>query len=70
MPPNRVDRLLLSLLSSPAMDRLHVPGVLPAAHAAVEGVGVSFGPAIPFGPVGSFGYRFWWYDVHQVEGAV
>jgi hypothetical protein len=46
------------------MDRLHVLGVLPAASAAVEGAGVSFGPAIPFG------YRFWWYDVHQVEGAV
>jgi len=49
------------------MDRLHVLGVLPAASAAVEGAGVSFGP---FGPVASFGYRFWWYDVHQVEGAV
>jgi hypothetical protein len=46
------------------MDRLHVPAAIPAASAAVEGVGVSFGPAIPFGP------RFWWYDVHQVEGAV
>jgi hypothetical protein len=63
-PPNRVDRLPLSLLSSPAMDRLHVPGATQAASAAVAGVGVSFGPAIPFGP------RFWWYDVHQVEGAV
>jgi hypothetical protein len=46
------------------MDRLHVLGVFPAASAAVEGVGVSFGPAFPFG------YRFWWYDVHQVGGAV
>ena len=44
------------------MDRLHVTGVVTAASAA--GVVVSFGPAIPFGP------RFWWYDVHQVEGAV
>jgi hypothetical protein len=46
------------------MDRLHVLGATPAASAAVENVGVSFGPAIPFGA------RFWWYDVHQVEGAV
>ena len=50
------------------MDRLHVPGVVPAASAA--GVGVPFGPAIPFGPAFSFGNRVWWYDVHQVEGAV
>ncbi len=69
-PPNRVDRLPLSLLSSPAMDRLHVPGATQAASAAVAGVGVSFGPAIPFGPSLSFGNRVWWYDVHQVEGAV
>jgi hypothetical protein len=46
------------------MDRLHVPGATPAASAVVAGVGVSFGPAIPFGN------RVWWYDVHQVEGAV
>jgi hypothetical protein len=46
------------------MDRLHVLGASPAATVAVGGVRVSFGPAIPFGP------RFWWYDVHQVEGAV
>ena len=52
------------------MDRLHVPGAFPVASATVEGVGVSFGPAIPFGPSASFAYRFWWYDVHQVEGAV
>jgi len=52
------------------MDRLHVLGVLPAASAAVEGVGVSFGPAIPFGPSLSVGNRVRWYDVHQVEGAV
>ena len=31
MPPNRVDRFPLSLLSSPAMDRLHVLGATPAA---------------------------------------
>ena len=52
------------------MDRLHVRGARPAASMARGGVRVSFGPAIPFGPVGSFDYRFWWYDVHQVEGAV
>jgi len=52
------------------MDRLHVPGATPAASAAVAGVGVSFGPVVPFGPTTSFGYRAWWYDVHQVEGAV
>jgi len=51
------------------MDRLHVPGATPAAS-AVEGVGVSFGLAVPFGPSVSFGNRVWWYDVHQVEGAV
>jgi len=52
------------------MDRLHVPGATLAASAVVEGVGVSFGPAVPFGPSVSFGNRVWWYDVHQVEGAV
>jgi hypothetical protein len=52
------------------MDRLHVSGATPAATVAVGGVRVSFSPAIPFGPVVSFGNRFWWYDVHQVEGAV
>jgi hypothetical protein len=52
------------------MDRLHVPGTTPAAMAAAGGVRVSFSPAIPFGPVVSFGNRVWWYDVHQVEGAV
>jgi hypothetical protein len=52
------------------MDRLHVLGAFSAASAAVEGVGVSCGPAIPFGPFGSFDKRVWWYDVHQVEGAV
>jgi hypothetical protein len=46
------------------MDRLHVPGATPAATVAAGVVRVSFSPAIPFGP------RFWWYDVHQVEGAV
>jgi len=49
------------------MDRLHVRLAHPAAAAfavRAAGVGVSFGPAVPFGP------RFWWYDVHQVEGAV
>ena len=70
MPPNRVDRLPLSLLSSPAMDRLHVLGASAAATVAVGGVRVSFGPAFPFGPSVSFGNRVWWYDVHQVEGAV
>ena len=45
------------------MDRVHVRLSHPAATVAA-GVGVSFGPAVPFGP------RFWWYDVHQVEGAV
>ena len=40
------------------------------------GVRVSSGPASPFAPLisfgnrVSFGYRLWWYDVHQVEGAV
>ena len=46
------------------MDRLHVRGASPVASVARDGVRVSFGRAIPFG------YRFWWYDVHQVEGAV
>jgi hypothetical protein len=51
------------------MDRLHVLGAHPAATVAA-GVGVSFGPAVPFGPFVSFDKRVWWYDVHQVEGAV
>jgi len=52
---------------------LHVPGTAPAATAfavAAADARVSFGPAIPFGPVVSFSDRLWWYDVHQVEGAV
>jgi len=58
------------------MDRLHVLGATPAASMAPGGVRVSSGPASPFAPVisfgnrVSFGYRLWWYDVHQVEGAV
>ena len=51
------------------MDRLHVPGATQAASVAA-GARVSFSPASPFGPVVSFGNRVWWYDVHQVEGAV
>jgi hypothetical protein len=64
MPPNRVDRLPLSLLSSPAMDRLHLFVASQTATVAVGGARVSGSPVVPFGP------RFWWYDVHQVEGAV
>ncbi|MEO5822108.1 MAG: hypothetical protein ABIT71_16510 [Vicinamibacteraceae bacterium] len=52
------------------MDRLHVLGANPAATVAAGGVRVSFGPAVPFGPVVAFSDRLWWYDVHQVEGAV
>jgi len=55
------------------MDRLHVRLTHPAAAAfavRAAGVGVSFGPAVPFGPLVSFDKRVWWYDVHQVEGAV
>src|SRR5215204_5983043 len=52
------------------MDRLHVLGAVPAASMARGGVRVSFDPAIPSGPSVSFGNRVWWYDVHQVEGAV
>ena len=55
------------------MDRLHVRLTHPAAAAfavRAAGVGVSFGPAVPFGPFVSFDKRVWWYDVHQVEGAV
>lgn len=58
------------------MARLHVLAANAPAPVAEGGVRVSFSPAIPFGPglsfaFGvSFGYRFWWYDVHQVEGAV
>jgi len=58
------------------MDRLHVLAAPSSAPVADGGVRVSFSPAIPFGPVlsfafgVSFGYRPWWYDVHQVEGAV
>jgi hypothetical protein len=54
------------------MDRLHVRLAHPAATASAvaAGVGVSFGPVVPFGPFVSFDKRFWWYDVHQVEGAV
>jgi len=51
------------------MDRLHVRLTHPSAIVAA-GVGVSFGPAVPFGPFVSFDKRVWWYDVHQVEGAV
>ena len=51
------------------MDPLHVRLARPAATVAV-GVGVSFSPVVPFGPFSSFDYRAWWYDVHQVEGAV
>jgi hypothetical protein len=67
---NRVDRIPPSLLSSPPMDRLHVPGARPAATVAVNGARVSFGAVVPFGPSVSFVYRAWWYDVHEVEGAV
>ena len=52
------------------MDRLHVGVSVAAARVAAADVRVSGSPAIPFGPAVSFGYRFWWYDVHQVEGAV
>lgn len=52
------------------MDRLHVLAAPSSAPVADGGVRVSFSPAIPFGPVVSFGNRVWWYDVHQVEGAV
>jgi hypothetical protein len=52
------------------MDRLHISGASPVATVAAGGVRVSFSPAIPFGPAFSFGNRVWWYDVHQVEGAV
>lgn len=44
------------------MDRLHDFDVIAAATVAVGGARLSFSPA--------FGPRFWWYDVHQVEGAV
>jgi hypothetical protein len=44
------------------MDRLHVPGAVAAASMPAAGVRVSFDPA--------FAFRFWWYDVQQVEGAV
>jgi hypothetical protein len=52
------------------MDRLH--GFVAASPAPVAdgGVRVSFSPAMSFGPVVSFLDRLWWYDVHQVEGAV
>jgi hypothetical protein len=49
------------------MDRLHVLAAHSPALVAEGGVRASFSPAIPFG---SFAYRLWWYDVHQVEGAV
>jgi len=52
------------------MDRLHVGVSSAVATVAAADVRVSFSPAVPFGPVSSFGYRLWWYDVHQVEGAV
>ena len=58
------------------MDRLHVLAAPSPAPLADAGGRVSFNPAIPSGPVFSFdygvsfGYRLWWYDVHQVEGAV
>jgi hypothetical protein len=39
-----------------------------AKMVAVSGARVSFGPLVSFGV--SFGDRLWWYDVHQVEGAV
>jgi hypothetical protein len=45
------------------MDRLQARVSVSAAVVAA-GLRVSFSPAIPFSP------RFWWYDVHQVEGAV
>jgi hypothetical protein len=51
------------------MDPLHVPGATQTASAAVS-VRLSSGSATPFGPVVPFAYRVWWYDVHQVEGAV
>ncbi len=56
------------------MDRLHDFGVMAAATVAARGVRLSsspaFGPSAWFGSFGSFGNRVWWYDVHQVEGAV
>ena len=58
------------------MDRLHALAATSPAPLADGAARVSFSPAIPFGPVFSFdygvsfGYRLWWYDVHQVEGAV
>jgi hypothetical protein len=52
------------------MDRLRVIAASSPVPVAEGGVRVSFSPAIPFGPRASFGNRVWWYDVHQVEGAV
>jgi hypothetical protein len=56
------------------MDRLHVRpahrAAAPFAVRAAERRGVSFGLAVSFAPAFSFGNRLWWYDVHQVEGAV
>jgi hypothetical protein len=46
------------------MDRLHVLAANATAPVAVGGARLSGSPVISFGP------RFWWYDVHQVEGAV
>jgi hypothetical protein len=52
------------------MDRLHAGVPVAAASVAAADVRVSFSLALPFSPALPFGPRFWWYDVHQVEGAV
>jgi hypothetical protein len=62
--PNRVDRASCSLLSSPAMDRVHGLGTVVTASKPAGGRRVS-GTNAP-----AFAFRFWWYDVQQVEGAV
>jgi hypothetical protein len=46
------------------MDRLHVLGAGAAASMPAVRRRVSFDPAY------AFSFRFWWYDVQQVEGAV
>ena len=52
------------------MDRLHVLAANSSTAVVVGGARLSSSPVIPFGPVVSFDKRVWWYDVHQVEGAV
>jgi hypothetical protein len=46
------------------MDRLHVPGAGAAAAMPAGRRRVSVDPAY------ARTFRFWWYDVQQVEGAV